>query len=180
MTEEVETKVLGLRERSGTENLITLSTGVILRAKPANPITLIDVMAAFPRPKPPMWFNTTMGRMMENSADPDYLERVNARKMEQSDAVLMVLIGWGTELHSKPKGISGPMDDEWLERYSLLGLDMKPENKDWRYLKWVKHVACSDPSDLKLIQEEVGRLSGISKSDVQAAEDFPGRGQTPG
>lgn len=180
MSEEVDDKVLALKSKAGTDNLITLSTGVILKAKPANSTTLIDVMAAFPRPKPPMWYNSTMGRMMENPIDPDYLERVKACQMEQTDAVLTVLIGWGTEYYSKPKDVPGPMDDKWLDKYSLIGLDMRPENKDWRYLKWVKHIACASPNDLQLIQKEVGRLSGISKSDVQAAEDFPGRKETPG
>lgn len=35
-------------------DLVTLSTGVVLKAKKANPLMMIKVMAAHPRPKPSM------------------------------------------------------------------------------------------------------------------------------
>lgn len=180
MSEEVDAVVLGVKGNSGVDSLIKLSTGVVLQGKCANANTLIDVMAAFPHPKPPMFHSPTMGRMMENPSDPDYLARVQSRQMEMIDATLTVFILWGTEFVSKPKGMPSYMDDEWLDKYALIGLDMRPENKNWRYLKWVKHIACGDPQDTKLIQEVVGRLSGVSKSDVRAAEEFPGSQKTPG
>ena len=79
-TNEQELKVIETIEKAEEkqDNTIQLSTGVVLLCKKANPLVLIDVMAAFPRPKPPTWHNPTMGREMENPDDPDYRERVKA------------------------------------------------------------------------------------------------------
>lgn len=157
------------------DNTIELSTGVVLRGKKANPLVLIDVMAAFPRPKPPIWFNENMGREMENPDDPDYQERVRAWEMESSSATLSAFIQLGTELVSVPKGFPKPDDKAWLDEYELLGLPIRPQNKAWRYLKWVKFKAVADEHDLERIRDMVGRLSGVSEKAVQTAEQFPGR-----
>lgn len=179
MSIESDAKVIEAGKRIGEpDDLIRLSTGVVLRGIPASSTTLIAVMAAFPRPKPPMWRDPTMGREMENYADPDYESRVNAWKSEQGDAMLTAFILYGTELVSKPADMSGPQPEkknkDWLLKYSLLGLPMLPEDKDWRYLMWVKTIACVSAEDTNSILEVVGRLSGVSKKDVQAAGDFPG------
>lgn len=157
------------------ESLIMLSTGVVLRGKKANPLTLIQVMSSFPRPTPPMVYMASMGREMENPDDPTYLEEVQAWKMAYSNAMVTAMIVLGTELESKPRGMPGPHDDGWLEEYSLLVTDLHPENKTWRYLTWVKFKAAQDEEDMMKIQEVVGRLSGVRESAVAAAEEFPGR-----
>ena len=166
--------------KSGPDNLIELSTGVVLKGKKANPVLLLEVMADFPHPKPPVQFMEKMGRYIENAADPDYLDRVKAWQAENSNKVLTALILLGTELESKPKKMPGPDDDAWLEEYELLNITMHPENQRWRYLVWVKSQACADENDLMKIQEVVGRLSGVSERAVQAAEAFPGRDQKGG
>jgi hypothetical protein len=171
---ESEEKVLQALETGEPDNLIRLSTGVVLKGKCAPIGTLIMVLSHFKRPEPPIYHNKTMGRDMENPDDPDYLARVQAFQIEQADGVLNAMILLGTELASKPKGMPGPDSDKWLDEFSLLELPMKPENERWRYLTWVKTLACPDANDSKLIQEVVGRLSGVSKSDVRAAEEFPG------
>lgn len=165
------------------DNKIRLSTGVILLAKKANPLTMIKVMAAYPRPKPPMWKHPTMGREMENFDDPDYQDRLKAYEMEQTNATLNAFILLGTELVSVPKGFGSPHPrkikkelvwPEWIDEYELLGVPMHTQNKSWRYLTWVTFKAVADESDLKLIQDAVGRLSGMTEKSVQAAEEFPG------
>jgi hypothetical protein len=168
-------KVADAVDKTGEpDNLIRLSTGVILKGKKANPLTLMEVMAAFPAPMPPEQFNATMGRMIQNSDDPDYIGRRDSWKREHSTAVLQALILLGTELHEKPKTFPGPKDDKWLKVLASLNLPIFPDNENWRYLKWVIHVACVDEKDVESIQEVVGRLSGVSKDAVKTAEDFSG------
>jgi hypothetical protein len=162
------------RANKTPDNTVCLSSGVMLRAKQANPMLLITVMAAFPRPEPPTQFNSMMGRNMENPDDPDYISRVKAWTMENSNAVLNAFILLGTELVSKPKDVIGPEEDGWLERYEALGLPIKPMNKDWRYLKWVTTIAAVNEKDLELIRDAVGALSGVKEADVTAAATFPG------
>lgn len=181
MSIQTDAKVIdALRNKDAPDDLIHLSTGVVLRGKMVNPVTYISIAAMFPRPKPPIYHNKTMGRDMENPQDPDYIARVQAHQIEQGNAIVTFLILEGTEIVSKPPDMPGPLPDkkrkekDWLDRYSLLGLPMLPENPEWRYLTWVKTVACVGQEDLKSIQEVVGRLSGVSKTDVRAAEEFPG------
>jgi len=162
------------------DNIIKLSTGVVLKGRQANPLILMQVMAAFPRPKPPVWKSPTMGREMENPDDPDYIERVRDWKVISSVATLNALILLGTELVKVPKGTPKHTDDEWLEEYSLLGIQMHPESKSWRYLTWVMFKASVGNDDLGVIQKVVGRLSGVPEKDVRAAEEFPGSNKDTG
>jgi hypothetical protein len=164
------------------DNLITLSTGVVLRGKLPAQLTMIKVMAAYPRPKPPVHFIKAMGREMENADDPDYLEQVKAWKIQSGEVQLNAVILMGTELVEVPKKFPKHTDDSWLEEYSLLGLPIHPENKSWRYLAWVTFLAAKDKDDLDKIKEVVGRLSGIPEKEVEAAETFPGSddGDRPG
>ena len=166
--------------KKGAQDEITLSTGVVLRAKKANAMVLITVMTRYPRPKPPTFFMETMGREMENPDDPDYIERVKAWEMETNTQMLNALILLGTTFVSAPKGFPKPDDNKWLDKYRVLDMPVHPDNEDWRYLTWVKFLAAPDETDLTLIQEAVGKKSGIAEADVKSAEQFPGSGDKPG
>lgn len=179
MTGNSDDKVLDAVEeiKKPQDDTILLSTGVVLRGKQAPPKTLIQIMSHFPHPKVPTYFNKQMGREMENPEDPDYLSRVDSWKTEQTEAMLTAMILTGTQLLSKPNGMPGPDDREWIEEYSLLNLPMHPENPSWRYLRWVEFKAATQAKDLETITKVVGRLSGISEADVKSAEAFPGGDQ---
>lgn len=179
MSDDVDTRVVRAVDDANKpqDNLIRLSSGVVLRGKQAAPMVLIEVMSAFPRPKPPTHFVEAMGREMENPDNPDYIERVKNWNTEQSNATLTALIISGTELVSLPDGMSGPDDKQWLEEYGLLGLQMLPDNKTWRYLRWVQYKAAPSAEDVKKLVEVVGRLSGVPEKAVKSAEDFPGGDQ---
>lgn len=157
-----------------TENLIRLSTGVVLRGKAAPALALVKIASKFPRPKPPTYRNEKMGRDMENPDDPDYLERVQAYKTESASAMLNALILYGTELVSVPKGFPAPKDDSWLEEMAEVGMDMKPDSKSWRYLNWIMFKAAPLARDTQEIQKVVGSLSGVTESAAQTAEEFSG------
>jgi len=176
MTEAIDEKVVEAVEetRKPKDNTITLSTGVVLKGKQANPLVLIDVMSSFQRPKPPIWKDPKMGREMENPDDPDYRDRLKAWEMEMSSATLNAMILLGTELVSVPKKFPGPQANEWLDEYELLNLPMRPDNTSWRYLKWVTFKAVRDEKDLEKIRDVVGRLSGVSERSVDSAANFPG------
>lgn len=182
-----------IEERKPDEaDIIRLTTGVVLRGRKISPSLLIEVITSKARPKPPTYHNEKMGRTMENVDDPDYIERVQAYKYEQAGALVTVMILMGTEIVSIPAEMEGPHPQviltgrgkekkeetvwpRWLEEYELLNLPMRPDSVSWRYLTWVKFRAAPEDEDMKLIQEVVGRLSGIRETDVQAAEEFPER-----
>lgn len=175
-TNDVETRVSEAVDELAkpVDNLIRLSSGVVLRGKQAPPLSLIKVMAHFKRPDPPTYFNETMGRQMENPDDPDYLSRVQAYQMESSNAMLSALILLGTELEEVPKKFPKPSDDEWVEEYRQIGLPANPNSTSWRYLTWVMFKAILNTEDMSALQDVVGRLSGVPEGAVRSAESFPG------
>lgn len=160
-------------ESGGADDLIRLSTGVVLKAKQANPNILIRIMTATPRPQPPVYRNEAMGRDMENPDDPDYLKRVQAWEMEYNNGMLNALVGLGTELVSVPKKFSKPDEDGWIEDYKAMGLPVHPKSLSWRYITWVLFKAAVVDTDTKLIGEKVKSLSGVKEADVKDAETFP-------
>lgn len=155
------------------DNLIRLSTGVILEAHQANPNVLIRVMTAKQRPDPPVVFIKAMGREMENPDDPDYISRVKDWEMSYNNGMLNALVALGTTFVSKPKGMPGPDDETWLKDYEALGLPVIRDSKAWRYITWVLFKAAVNEKDTALIGEKVKRLSGVKEADVKAAETFP-------
>ncbi len=173
MEPDVDMQVVEAIEKKESD-VITLSSGVVLRVKQAPPLMLIKVMAAFPRPKPPVYRSEVMGRDVENPDDPDYLERLQAHKTESSTALLNALILLGTELVSVPKKFPKPEDNGWLEEFNELGLPARADNKSWRYLNWVMFKAVANEKDLEVIQKAVGRRSGVPETTVKSAETFSG------
>lgn len=176
MTEEKAVVKKTTKEEAAKEenNLITLSTGVVLRGKAAPSLALVKTIAKHPRPKPPEQYSEALGRVIENAADPDYLARVKAYETESAHDILNVLILYGTEVVSVPKGFPTKDSNVWMEEVREVGLEVKPDNKSWRYLNWIMFKAAPTPEDTQKIQEVVGSLSGVSERTVQAAETFPG------
>lgn len=161
-------------EAEDDDNLIRLSTGVVLEAVQANPNIIIKVLSRFPAPEPPTYFNEKLGRWIENTADPDYELKMRAWQIQYANATNNVFISYGTKIKSVPKKMPKPEDDEWLDRFYAMGEPVMAENKYWRYLNWVLSVAAPADKDTQLIQEKVGRLSGVREADVKNAATFPG------
>lgn len=157
------------------DNLINLSSGVVLLARPANPLMLIRVMTAHPRPQPPTHFDQMMGREIENPDHPDYVKRVEQWQMEYNNSMLNALIGLGTQLHSKPKKLEGPDGNKWLSDYKSYGLPILPDSESWRYIAWVMSVAVKDDNDTKIIGDKVRQLSGVKEAEVESATTFSER-----
>lgn len=151
------------------QGAITLSTGVVLKPKQVPPMTYLQVMTRFEEPKVPTVMNESMGRLMENPDDPSYKKAVERWQLQASDAMMNVLILFGTEFVSAPKGFSTPEDDDWVEKLRIVGAEVNPGSKNWRYLAWVKSEAAPADADIQTLMGEVGRLSGVSEDDVQAS-----------
>lgn len=160
-------------EKEPVDNLIRLSTGVVLRAKQANPNLLIRVMNKVRRPQPPLYFDKVMGREMENPNDPDYISRVEAWTMDYSGGMYNVLIGAGTELVSIPPGMEGPDGEKWIKDYQAFDLPSISDSPAWRYITWVMVKAAVIDKDMEAIGKKVKALSGVKEEDVQNATNFP-------
>lgn len=165
--------VLELAERSnGKEsNLITLSTGVVLRAKRVAPGIFSDLVARFPMPRPPVVYIPDKAREEENPDDPDYLSRLREAQAQLAKAMSDAVILLGTLMESIPDDFPREDDTQWLEEMRVLGYDLRSTAA--RYLAWVKFKAAETTEDFNAIWEGVGRLSGTSERDVkQAVKSF--------
>lgn len=150
------------------DNLIHLSTGVVLKPSRVPNLLISEVVSKFKRPEPPTVFIEDIGRSEQNPNDPTYIDLVNQWQVEMTTALVDTMILVGTEVHSVPKGFSGPSDEGWTKKIHILGID--PGTDEYkRYLMWIKFHAAPSEKDISTIMEEVGRVSGVSESDVSEA-----------
>jgi hypothetical protein len=159
------------RER-GDQNIVTLSTGVQLKIKPVSKHFIFQVTSKFKKPEVPMYMNEAKGRMEENPSHPDYLEAQEQYIIDVVDATNDLVLMRGTEIHAIPDSVIKPNSKAWKSEMKILGLPMIDDER-YRYLSWVKAIAATTDSDLSILMEEIGRLTGVPESDVeQAVERF--------
>ena len=165
--------LVGLIRETQMEQLITLKSGVVLRAVKMNSTVIPDTLNQFTRPKPPKVWIAEKGRDEENPNDPRYIDAENAYRIATSMAVNDAVILFGTAFVSKPDGVEGPEDPDWQEKARLIG-SLKGDGKSARYLAWVKLVAAQDETDYTAIWNAVARLNGVAEKDVaQQTARFP-------
>lgn len=153
---------------------VTLSTGVVLRlqAVPRNLFADIIGREDLQPPPVPVAYNPDKGRDEENPHDPEYLKRTRTYEAKLARSISDALIGWGTELVSKPEALPSDKDREWVARVKMVGTyDLT--TKVGRYVAWVKTVAMDTDADFRLITSGVKRLMGVPEGDVaEAAKRF--------
>jgi hypothetical protein len=158
------------RQEKGSK-IMVLSTGVELEALVVPPMLLTDIAgeAMRERPRPPVTYVEAVDRDEENPDDPVFKEALSNWQagvlIDLNNAYILV----GTRLVSKPDGLPGWDDADWLDEMKLLG--RRVGSRRQRYLAWIKYVAAPTGEDITLIVREVGRLSGVSERDVQESID---------
>jgi hypothetical protein len=99
----------------GDSEIITLSTGVVVRLKPVSSSLVEQMKSAIPMPDVPVVFIKEKQREEENPNDPRYLKQVEEVNQRRSDAILDALCIFGIEL------VDGlPEDDAWLKNLKRL------------------------------------------------------------
>lgn len=154
------------RQTKGPQRL-TLSTGVELELLVVPPMLLSDIAgeAMRDRPRPPVTYVEAVDREEENPDNPDFKEALTNWQAGVLLDINNAYILKGTRLISKPNGLPGPDDAEWLDEMNLLGRRVATARQ--RYLAWIKYAAAPTSDDVTTIVREVGRLSGVSERDVQ-------------
>lgn len=150
---------------------LTLASGVVLQFNRIPSVLIGDLVRRFPRPKPPKWMNPDTGREEDNPDDPIYAQAQSDWEVNISMSMIDNMIIMGTSIVSVPKEFEKLEDTAWIDRLEAGGYNIGT-SKAKRYLAYVKFVACKDSDDdISAITEEVGKLSGVSESDVSAAVD---------
>lgn len=145
---------------------ITLSTGVVLKAKPVSRNIFADILSEYVAPRVPTYYNEDKGREEDNPQDPDYLVEMQRYNTQLARAISDALIVLGTELDSKPDDVPSQDDATWLEEVSLLRV-YKTNTARGRYLAWVKTRAIGNDQDFTDISNAVRRMMGVPESDVE-------------
>jgi len=159
--DEIETK---------KDELIHLSTSVVLAPKPVSTMIFGSIVKKFVKPKPPVTYNEDTGRKEANLSDPLYLQETSEWENNTAFSIVDAMILLGTEIVSVPENFEGPVGNTWLEELSLIGIELKNiDSVKERYLNWVKHIAAPKTEDINEIMKKVGKLSGVSEEDVDSA-----------
>jgi hypothetical protein len=165
----------------GESEIITLSTGVVVRLKPVSSSLVEQVRSAIPMPEVPVVFIKEKEREEENPNDPHYINEVEEVNRKRSEAILDALCIFGIEL------VDGlPEDDAWLKKLQKLeqrgGLDLSGfdlEDEFDRDLLYKRCVAVAG-DDLSI----VGTLHGPRPLEVARARSMflgdKGRGANRG
>lgn len=165
--EEVATTLEGVESKR-----FTLSNGIVLEAKYVSAFVYNEIQKKFKNPKVPRVYIEDIGREEENPNDPEYIEAVQERDRNLSDAISDAMFLMGVNIISIPGNMPGIDEDNWIEKLSILGVDV-PENQYRKKLAYLKYIACANPKDLELTMAQVGRESGATEEDVKrAAESF--------
>ena len=172
--DELIAKVVEAEEQASiSENgrpQILLSSGVILNLTSVPKTFIYEATRAFKRPKIPTYLNEEKGREEENPGDPDYLEALEMYAADVANAATDVALLRGTSIQEIPDDVIGPDSEEWIQEMEVLGLPMR-DNPRARYMTWIKAIAAPLDKDINGLLEEVGRLTGVSESDVADAVD---------
>lgn len=146
-------------------NVVTLSSGVVVRCKAA-PLNLIrKLTTAVPVPAVPMKFNEEKGREEPNPFDPDYREASRQYDIRVRELTQDALIVLGTEIVSVPDGFPGPDEAAWREEVAFFGITI---DERMPRLTWMNYYAIRGLQDQLAITVRCGRLTGVREEDVTA------------
>lgn len=154
--------------QTGDGLTVTLSTGVVMRAVPVLDEVIMRIHDRVKAPKVPRVMNTAKGRLEENKSDPDYLAAMERYQIELALASSNALLMYGAQLVSVPEGFPGPDDPEWLEDLELSKLG-SGAGRMARFFDWLTLRAMRTRDDRKALMFAIGRATGTTEDDVQAA-----------
>lgn len=163
-------------KNANSSGQVTLSTGVVLKAKSVPLYIFRKVKARFDSQKPrvPEVYNAQSDRMIEHAEHPDYLADIEAWEQASEEKMLDAMIAMGTEIVSVPEGFSIPGDEEWVSGVEFIIGETVGDAPLPRYAAWVKYVAIHSPEDIEAITEIVYEKIGVTAEDVnQQLATFP-------
>lgn len=141
------------------DQIIELTSGVLIRRKPIPDILMQRVMAKVEKPKVPMWFNPDKEREEPNPNDPDYLEAVRKAEEERGQKAIDAAIMFGCELVDDL-----PSDRTWIKRLKRFGIEVDETDEFELQFAYLKYVAFVNSDDLALVTGW-----GLSERDIENA-----------
>ena len=154
---------------------ITLSSGVVVKAKTLPEIYSFSLRREFPQPRPPKVkiVNEEDGKdwWEENPNDPNYEKELERWQEQISLAAVDLTLLKGFDIISSPKEmLSFEKDKEFVEDQELFGIVMKGRSRRARYLMWLRYRVVLTMDDLRRIETSCNALSDISQEAIAEAE----------
>lgn len=145
--------------------------GAHLRLKAVAGQIVMDASAGIAEPKVPEVWIAEKERSERNTADPEYLEAVEAVNLQRGQMMQSVYFIMGTTLESVPEGMFRPEDDEWIDDLEALGitLDLPRENRRRRYFRWLTYYCLVDSEIQGLISAILRQSGTATEQAVQQA-----------
>lgn len=160
------------------EDEITLSSGVVVKAKRVPDNLLLAWHRQHPAPKPPIVTIEQEGRRPrreENPSDPDYIQATENYQIEVAAGMTDLIHLTGMEVVSLPEGMKGfEEDDEWEGELEAIGLTVPP-GKASRRLLWIRYRVAPSSNDLALISNVYGQaVQDVDEEEIAIKEEqFP-------
>ena len=151
------------------DDIIRLSTGVVLTPKKVSPFLFQEVSNKFKYPPVPKVFDENKDREIENPMHPAYLAACEEVDLNRSMAMIDGTIALGTTLVSIPEGFPTPDDEDWLDDLEGIEIVIDRNNKRLRYRTWIKYIAAPSVSDVQQILTKVLRTIGVKEDAVAEA-----------
>lgn len=167
--DKLAVEVTGVVQQESADNIITLSTGVVLRIKPVSSMIFTELSKRHPQPKVPMWFNKENDRNEPNPNNPDYVEDMRNWQMNVGIGVVDIMIIMGTQFVSVTGDAPRLDDEEWIDNLVFTGMNIDRDNRRARYLAYIKYVAAVSDEDMEKLMQRVSGQSGVSEADVDSA-----------
>lgn len=171
---EITDKVAEALQETPVSDLVTTSTGVVVRVLHIPDSLMMRLFERFPRPKPPK-ISIPDGvnvREEDNPDDPVYLAALTKYRMDLNEAAIRADILKGIEIVSLPSAIP-PFDEdkEWLEELEAMGLGVdQTASRSVRYIEWYLYRIAPQVSDRELISDVRLKTSGMTQEEIARAE----------
>jgi hypothetical protein len=168
---QIQQAVAHEESKATASDVITLSSGVVLKRKKFSVLRISTLQEQFRYPEIPEIWDDERKRSIRNPDHPSYKRMKEEVDYKRGLAVTDAVIVFGTEVQFIPAVMPKPEEDSWIEELEAGGLQVKRESKLARYLAWVKFVAVIDDKDLNKILTAVMEMMGISESNIADAMD---------
>lgn len=180
MSEELEMVERTLEEGVDKDpTIVTLSSGVVVKAKTVPDNLVLKFREKNPAPEPPMIEVNAGGKTWEeaNPDDPAYLKALEEYHSKIGLAMIDMILLIGMKIMEVPDDfVPYEEDDQWELELEALGLDV-PEKPVSKKIEWLRLRVAPSTNDINKITKAYNKAAGISEEEIAAAaEQFRGKG----
>lgn len=159
-------------ELESDPTIVTLSSGVIVKARAVPDNLIMKFREKNPPPRPPVVPIEQGGKKWneENPNDPEYKAELENYQMRIGVAMTDMMLLVGMEILATPKGfVPYEEDDTWEETLEALDLEV-PEKPASKKIEWLRLRVAPSMQDIEKLSSAYNKAAGISEEDIETAK----------